>query len=216
MNLSCRVLAFAALLLGGCSSLLNVQRQPFTIYSPHYNGAAATAAGAHVDWQLIVETPLASDTLETARMLVMPTPGVLEVFPGARWSDPAPALLRGLVVQGFEDSGRIVGIGSGTSGLRGDYALAIELRDFQVEYRNGAPQAAIRFQARLLDYTSNRVLAAQAFAAQAPAAGTDAASAFVAFEAALDTVIPQLVDWTLQEGSRAHDRAPHRQQQPGQ
>ena len=114
-----------------------------------------------------------------------------------------PALLRGLIVQGFEESGRIVGVGSGASGLRGDYALAIELRDFQVDHGHGAPQATIRFQARLLDYTSNRVLAAQAFAAQAPVAGSDAASAFAGFQTALNEVIPQVVDWTLNEGSRA-------------
>lgn len=206
MKASPRGFLLLALALGGCSSLLDVQRQPFTIYAPSYRAAAATRDGPHVDWQLIVETPLASDTLETARMLVMPTPGVLEVFPGARWSDPTPALLRSLVVRGFEDSGRIVGVGGGASGLRGDYALAIDLRDFQIEYRGGAAAAAIRFQARLLDYTSNRVLASRAFEAQAPAAGASAANAFAAFEAALNQVIPQLVDWTLSEGERMHGR----------
>ncbi len=189
-----------SLLLAGCSSLLNVQRTPFTIYSPRYT-APATEQGARVDWQLAVETPLASDTLETSRMLVMPTPGTLEVFPNARWRDPAPALLRSLVVQGFESSGRIVGVGSSASGLRADFALAIGLHDFQLEMNGGSPRAAIRFQAQLMDYTSNRVLATRAFAAETPAAGADAASAFAAFESALNTVVPELVDWTLREGS---------------
>ena len=189
-------------LLAGCSSLLDVKRQPFTIYSPQLEPAAATRMAA-VDWQLVVETPLASDTLDTARMLVMPTPGVLEVFPGARWSDPAPALLRSLVVEGFEDSGRIAGVGSAASGMRADYALAIELRDLQLEIPRG-PSAVVRFQARLLDYTSNRVLAARGFEARQPAAGTDAAQAILAFQAALDQAVSEVVDWTLREGSRAH------------
>ena len=152
----------------------------------------------------MVETPLASDTLDTARMLVMPTPGVIEVFPAARWRDPAPALLRSLVVQGFEGSGRIVGVGSAASGLHADLALAMDLRDFQLEVGSGGPHAAVRFQARLLDYATNRVLATRAFAAQAPAAGSDAASAFAAFEVALDTVVPELVDGTLEQGTAAH------------
>ena len=193
-------------LLTGCSSLLSVQRTPFTIYSPRY--AATPGAGPRVDWQLMVETPLASDTLDTARMLVMPTAGVLEVFPAARWRDPAPALLRSIVVQGFESSGRILGVGSATSGLHADLALAIDLRDFQLETSGGTAHAAVRFQARLLDYTSNRVLAARAFAQEAPATGTDAASAFSAFESALNTVVPQLVDWTLQEGDAARGGHP--------
>ncbi len=207
-HLSTFSIALLTLVVGGCSSLLNVQRQPFTTYSPTYRAVDATPVGAHVDWQLIIETPLSSATLDTARMLVMPTPGVLEVFPAARWRDTTPALLRSLIVQGFENTGRIVGIGSAQSGLRADYALAIDLRDFQLEIHAGAAQAAVRFQANLLDYTSNRVLATQSFSAQTPAAGTDAANAFVAFETALDTVIPQLVEWTLHEGNAARTKAP--------
>lgn len=207
--------AVAALLLatlGGCASLLNVQRTPFTIYAPRYTATATP--GPKVDWQLVVETPLSSDTLDSARIQVMPSPGVLEVFPAARWRDPAPALLRGLVVQGFDQSGRIVGVGSAASGLRADVALALDLRDFQLEMRDGAAHAVVGFQASLLDYTSNRVLATKAFAADVPAAGADAASAFVAFQSALNTIIPQLVDWTLGEGSRhgtstAHATSPH-------
>ena len=164
MNALRRVcLLLLPVLLAGCSSLLSVQRAPFTTYSPVY--AAKASPGPHVDWQLMVETPLASDTLDTARMLVMPTPGVIEVFPAARWRDPAPALLRSLVVQGFEGSGRIVGVGSAASGLHADLALAMDLRDFQLEVGSGGPHAAVRFQARLLDYATNRVLATRAFAA---------------------------------------------------
>ena len=166
-RLSIACVALSTLLVASCSSLLNVQRQPFTTYSPSVGAAATTPVGARVDWQLIIETPLSSATLDTARMLVMPTPGVLEVFPGARWRDTTPALLRSLVVQGFENTGHIVGIGSTQSGLRADYALAIDLRDFQLEIHAGAGQAAVRFQASLLNYTSNRVLATQSFTAQA-------------------------------------------------
>jgi cholesterol transport system auxiliary component len=191
--------------IAACSSLLNVQRTPFTIYSPKLSAPAGTASAPRVEWQLAVETPLASDALDTARIVVMPSPGVIEVYPGARWSDSAPALLRNLIVQGFEDSHRIVGVGSAASGLRADYALAIEVRDFQLEM-NGGTHAAIRLQVRLLDYTSNRVLSAQAFEAEAPAATAEAAAAFGAFQDALDRIVPELVDWTLREGDTAHGK----------
>lgn len=203
-----RWLPLLLLPLAGCSSLLNVQRQPFTIYSPQLAAPATSNAGARVDWQLAIETPLASDALDTTRIVVMPSPGVIEVFPGARWRDTAPAMLRSLIVQGFEDSGRIVGVGSTASGLHADYALGIDLRDFQLQTVGGSPHAMIRFQARLLDYTSNRVLATQAFVADAPAAAADAASAFAAFEGALNKVIPDLVDWTLREGQAIRARPP--------
>jgi len=192
-----------ALPLAACSSLLNVQRTPFTIYSPKLAAPAQDATAARVDWQLAVETPLASDALDTVRIVVMPSPGVIEVYPGARWSDSAPALLRNLIVQGFEASHRITGVGSSASGLRADYALGIALHDFQLEMGGGA-HAVVRLQARLLDYTTNRVLAAQAFSVETPAQGSDAAAAFAAFEAALNQLVPQLVDWSLHEGEAAH------------
>lgn len=209
-----RLLLPATLLavLAGCSSLLNVQRQPFTIYSPTYTAPPSAPGAAPVDWQLAVETPLASDALSTGRIVVMPSPGVIEVYPGARWSDPAPVMLRRLVVQGFEQSGRIIGVGSSTSGLRADYALAIDLQSFQAEIHDGSPRAAIRFQARLLDYTTNRVLAARGFSAETPFVSADAdkhvdtAAAFAAFEATVNQVVSELVDWTLREGTAQQRR----------
>lgn len=204
------VAALALLAATACSSLLSVQRTPFTVYSPHYTAPAAPPAAARVDWQLAIETPSASDTLDTPRIAVAPSPGVLEVFPAARWRDPAPAMLRGLIVQAFDDSQRIIGVGSASSGLRADYALGIELHDFQLELAGGSAHAAVRFQARLLDYATSRVLATQNFSEEAPAAGNDAASAFAAFQTALDAVIPKLVDWTLHEGSAARTKTASR------
>lgn len=188
---------FAAALLAGCGSLLGVQRQPFTTYAPRYHAPEHATGGPRVDWQLVVETPQASDTLSTARIVVMPSPGVIEVYPGARWSDPAPTLLRSLVVQGFEQSGRIVGVGSSTSGLSADYALAIDLHAFQAEIRDDGAHAAIRFQARLLDYRTSRVLATRSFTADVPFPPKDSAAAFAAFENAVGQVVSEVVDWTL-------------------
>ncbi|MDR2012360.1 MAG: ABC-type transport auxiliary lipoprotein family protein [Rhodanobacter sp.] len=198
------LLLLPILLLAGCSSLFNVQRTPLTIYSPHLSAPQNASAAARVTWQLEVETPLASNALDTTRILVMPTPGVLEVFPNARWRDAAPVLLRDLIVQGFQDSQRILGVGSTASGLRADYALGIDLSDFQLEIAAGTAHAAIRFQASLLDYATNRVLATRAFAADVPATSTNAASAFAAFQTALGTIVPEVVDWTLREGETAH------------
>jgi len=207
MNIVLRAFAIASLAITGCSSLISGKHQPFTIYAPAYSGAQATRQGDKVDWQLLVETPQASDAFSTSRMLAMPTAGVIEVFPGARWRDPAPAMIRDILVQAFEASDRILGVGGDASGLRGDFALSLELRAFQVDYSGGAPLARVALQARLLDYTTNRVLAAQAFDANAPVAGRQAADAFSGIQAALDEVVPAIVDWTLKQGDLARGKS---------
>ncbi|MCK9537703.1 ABC-type transport auxiliary lipoprotein family protein [Dokdonella sp.] len=202
------IVALPVLAGGGCSSMLGGKPQAFTLYAPAYTAADATRAGPKVDWQLVVETPIASDALSTARLLAVPAPGVIEVFPDARWRDPAPAMLRDLIVQAFEESGRILGVGGSATNLRGDYALSLELRALQADFADSPPHALVSFRARLLDFTSNRVLAARSFQAVAPLQGRDSASAFAALQVALNEVLPQLVDWTLEQGAQARSQSP--------
>ena len=199
MTRTYRLLPLAiALLLGACASL--TRQEPFTVYAPRYTAPAATAESKTVSWQLAIDTPLSSDALDTTRMLVMPTPGVLETYKGARWSDTTPVLLRNLLLQAFQASGRITGVGAISSGLHADFALTVDLYDFETQYRDGSPRATIRLNARLTDYSENRIAAARTFEAEAPVAGAQPGEAAAAFEQALATLLPQIVDWTLEQG----------------
>src|SRR4029453_4617745 len=99
--------------------------------------------------QLAIDTPLASDALDTSHMLVMPTAGAIESYKGARWGDEMPMMLRGLLIQAFQDSGRITGVGAITSGLHADYSLTVDLYDFETQYRDGSPHAVIRLNVKL-------------------------------------------------------------------
>ncbi|HJT96721.1 MAG TPA: ABC-type transport auxiliary lipoprotein family protein [Rhodanobacteraceae bacterium] len=188
------------LLLGACASL--TKKEPFTTYSPRYT-ASPKADGTPVRWQLSVDTPLASDAIDTTRMLVMPMPGALEAYKGGRWADTAPLLLRSLLIQAFQDSNRIAAVGAVTSGLHGDFLLAIDLYDFETQYESGSPRATIRLNAKLVDQSLNRVTAAHTFDGSAPVAGAGAAEASAAFEQALGELLPQIVAWTLDSGETA-------------
>ncbi|WP_119153666.1 ABC-type transport auxiliary lipoprotein family protein [Caldimonas tepidiphila] len=181
--------------LGGCQAL---GRQPFAVLQPR--PVLPAISGAPVRWQLMVDTPSASDLLDSTHIAVMPVAGVVKVYPDARWPEPVPLLLRSLVVRGFENSGRIIGVGTPASGLSPDVALAMDLHDFQIENAGGAARAAVRLHARLLDPRSGRVLDAQPFVVEVPALGETAQAALPAFEHALSVLIPQLVVWTLREG----------------
>lgn len=195
----------SAVLLGACGTL-GLKQPPSTIYSPRLQLPATTPVGPPVDWQLAVNLPLSSQALDTPRILVMPTPGVLEIYPRARWSDPAPALLRNLLVEAFVRSGRILGVGPGPTGLDTNYALDSELRDFQIEYQGAQAHAHVSLNARLVSQHSNRVIAAKVFEADVAITGPGVGAAVEAMQQALDQVLPAIVDWTLAEGSAA--RAP--------
>lgn len=202
MNRLVRIAFSALAFLGGGCSLLASKSVPYATYSPQLIVPTESSNAAPVAWQLVVDMPTASDALDTTRIVVMAAPGVLQVFPAARWSDPAPRLLRNLMIQSIQQTGRIAGVGDSGSGLRADYALATDLHEFQIDYSNGTPQAVIRLNAKLLDYTVNRVVAAESFDARAPANGTDGASAASAVQAALNEVLPKISQWILQEAER--------------
>lgn len=198
--LSILIASGMSLLLGACAALSG-KHGSFAIYAPQLDMAAHARDNASVPWQLLVGTPQSSSTLDSARIAIMPSAGVLEVYADARWSDPAPTLLRNLVVRAFESDARVNGVSVVDAGLSGDYLLAINLHDFQIELADGTPRAVIRLSAKLYDRNSNRIVASQALSASAEAGSTDAASAASAFELAINELMPQLVEWTIAQGN---------------
>ena len=202
MNRSSRVFILGASLALSACAALSGKHASFVVYAPQLHMAPAENAPAtsKLKWQLLIDTPQASTALDTTRIAIMTSPGVLEVYPDARWRDPAPMLVRSLLVQAFDQDGRISGISAVDSGLNGDYSLAMDLRDFQIELVDGSARAAIRFTARLFDRRSNRIVASQSFSEEAPTAGSDVASAADAFTQALDQLMPKVVAWTIEQG----------------
>lgn len=112
-----------------------------------------------VDWQLVVGTPVASADLDTTRIALTRTPGVIEYFANGTWADNAPILLQGKLIESFEASKAIVSVGRDAVGLRPDYVLHSDLRDFQAEYTDGAPVAHLRLAAKLVRMPDRRIVA---------------------------------------------------------
>lgn len=196
-----RSLLPAALVLVTACSALGGKHTPFAVYAPQLELPAAAPAASSIGWQLLIDTPRTSATLDSAHIAVMPSAGVLEVYPAARWRDPAPVLLRSLIVLAFDNDGRIGGVSAADAGLSGDYTLATELRGFQMELSGADAQAAIRLTAKLFDHANNRIVASRSFDVATPAASSDVGDAVKAFELALGEVLPALVAWTIEQGN---------------
>jgi len=188
------------LLLCSCSGILS-RPEPPQVFTPTIRMPAGTNS-ATVNWQLQIGKPIASRALDNARIAVLPTPGEIQAYRGAAWSDAAPELLQTLIVRAFEDSGRIVGVGRQSSGLRSEFLLLLELRALQAEYRqpDAAPVAVVEFGAQLVQASSNRVLAARRFRTEQAADSTELRDVIGALELGLGQEIAALLDWTLQTG----------------
>ena len=198
-----KLLAPACLLmLAGCSVLAGGDRQSTTIYAPQVR-VQADPAWPQVNWQLAIAKPSAARLIDSPRINVRPTPGELEVYRGATWSQPATDILEDTLLRGFEDSGKIDAVARIATGIRSDYKLTTDLRRFESDYRGGElPAATIELNAKLIHSLDQRVVAARTFVVAEPATSAEISSVAAAFETALNKTSSELIGWTLLSGQR--------------
>jgi cholesterol transport system auxiliary component len=151
-----------------------------------------------VDWQLIVETPIAAAGLNTSRIALQRSPVTLEYYASANWTDVAPLMVQTLLIESFENSGKIVAVSRESTTLRADYLLKTELREFQAEYDgNGPPRARVRINAKLTRMADRAIIASNTVERMERAAGGDLPSIALAFDEALGGAMRRIVEWSL-------------------
>jgi cholesterol transport system auxiliary component len=188
-------LVLSAASLAGCGIVPDVNK-PLTLYTVKPKLAVADPP-ARVGWQLVVSEPAAERDIDTTRIALTRTSNVIEYFADGNWSDTAPKMVQAKMIEAFESTNAIVAVGRDASGLRADYILQSDLRDFQADYVNGAASAHVRLIAKLVQMPDRRITRTIAAEASAPAGGKDLAAIVVAFEQALGQVLSKIVTGIL-------------------
>jgi cholesterol transport system auxiliary component len=193
--------ALASLLLGACSIL--PQPESPTVYLLPTASPPPAAAPAPVAWSLRVDTPDAAHALDGARIVVVPQDNVVTTYRGARWTDRAPVLLRDRLLEAFRADGRVAALSSDSAELGADYELGGDLPAFQSQYEDGRPVVVVRYDARLVQGRSQRILAARRFEVREPVAGKEVPQVVAAFGRAGDALAAQVIPWTIREAAAA-------------
>ena len=202
MNPSLRLLALAATLSLAAACSILPQAAPVDMYRLPVNQARRNAEP--LDWSLRLNKPLASEALAGPRIAVVPEGDVISNYKGARWSDPVPLLVRNRLLDGFQRDGRVQRLSADDSNLQADYELVGELQAFQSEYRSGgAVEVVVRYDARLVQGRSQRILASKRFEVHQPLADRQVAAVVAGFGAASDRLAGQVIDWTVAQGTQA-------------
>ena len=181
----------AAALLAGCGIVPDVS-QPLTLYTlkPKLTPQNLPKVG----WQLVVADPPAERDIDTTRIALTRTATVIEYFAGGSWSDTAPNLVQAKLIEAFEATNAILAVGRDAAGLKPDYILQSDLRDFQAEYQNGAaPSAHVRLISKLVQMPDRRIVRTVAAEFSAPASGKELSAVVNAFEVALGQVLDKTV-----------------------
>lgn len=177
--------ATAVVFVAGCASA-----PPET-----FDLTAASLAPAHkLRAQIAIREPVASLDLDSQRILVRTGPETIAYLAGAQWSDRLPSLVQTRLVQTFQNAQLLRSVARAGSGPAADYSLELDIRAFELDVP--AAQANVDIAAKIVAATSGRVIAAQIFKTRVAASGTDGAQATRALNAALSTVMAEIVAFT--------------------
>lgn len=194
----------ALLLLGAtataCSGLLPGQGPPPALYRLTPKSTFRPDL-PHVEWQLVVETPVSNASLNTTRIALQQSPVEVEYYANAGWIDRAPAMIQTLLIESFENTDRIIAVGRENVGLRADLVLKVELREFETVYNNGdIPDALVTMIFKIVEIPRRAIVGFKRITAQVPAQGESLIDVVEAFDAALGKVMKRAVEWTLIAG----------------
>lgn len=181
------------LLLAGCNILPKVQ-EPTTLYTltpkTTYPPGLPT-----VNWQLVVELPTAAAGIDSARIALSHNPFTLEYYAKAAWTDNAPGMIQSLLVESFERTGKIIAVGPESAGLRPDFILKTDLREFQAIYTGDdpVPTVLVRMSAKLVIMPQRKIVLGITSEKKVKASGSKFEDVLNAFDDAVGHVFREIV-----------------------
>jgi cholesterol transport system auxiliary component len=188
--------AAAALLLSGCE-LIKAAEEPTDLYTVTPKNTFDQDLPT-VYWQLAVEVPAAAANLNTGRIAIAQSPTASDYYAKTAWTDRAPLMVQTRIVDSFENSHKIIAVAREAIGLRANYVLQPDLRNFEAMYfYGGTPIVQVRIVAKLVRMPDRQIIGVGTFARCVRAREDKVPKVVEAFNQALGSVVKRLVAWTL-------------------
>lgn len=195
------LLTFA--LVGGCAGLgtLKQAAKPNDLYLLTPKSTFSSAL-PRIQKQIVVEEPTATAAVNTDQIAIQPTPFQVQYLPRARWVDRAPLIVQTLLIESFENSGKVAAVGRSTVGLRADYVIAPDLREFQgivvADPENGDKiHIEVRMNIKVIDEYDDKIIASNSFQENVVAVSDQTSDLIKAFDLALGRAMRDAVEWSI-------------------
>ncbi len=150
----------------------------------------------HSRVQMLVAEPTALKSLDGQEIVIQPSAGVVQYLKGAQWSDRLPRVVQAKLIEAFQLSGRVGGVGMPGQGLAIDYQVIADIRSFAIRL-DGTPRADVEIYVRLLNDRNGVVRDGHLFSATAPVGGSGNAAFIAALDSAFNQVAADIVDWAV-------------------
>jgi len=180
-------LAAAANVLAGCALLEAPEQQDLYTVTPKSTFDPDLPS---VYWQLAVEAPAAAANLNTGRIALALTPTSSDYYAKAAWTDRAPLMVQTRIVDSFENTKKIVAVARESIGIRSNYVLQPDLRNFEALYYYGKPPIVrVRIIAKLVRMPDRQIIGVASFERCVRARADKVAKVVQAFDQALGSEI---------------------------
>jgi cholesterol transport system auxiliary component len=183
------ILPLTAALLAGCGT--TAKNDTFDLSAANVDGTGPSAKNK----QILIADPTALKALNSDQIVIRVSPSEIQYLARAQWSDTLPRMVQSKLVEAFENSGKLGGVGTPGQGLAIDYQVVSDIRSFEIDAASGN-QAVVEISVKLLNDRNGSVRAQQVFRATA-AAGGDNAGFVKGLDRAFTAVTDQIVGWTL-------------------
>jgi cholesterol transport system auxiliary component len=187
----------AAFMLSACSNIIGPpEASPLYVLDPANPKATI---GGPVPWQLSIVLPEASDSLDSDRIALLQPTGQLDFYANSNWQDRLPFLVQSALVEAFEASGRTPGVGRDSEGIKSDYLLVTDIREFEARYAvaDTPPVAQVRIEAKLISVRTRMIVQSTDAHSEVQATQNSVLSVVAAMNQALAGVQSQIVSWAL-------------------
>lgn len=187
--------ALAGLLLSGCAALPGFKPAPLDTYN--LTAPAGATAGRRLGrTQVLIGQPSALKSLDGQDIVIEPSPGTIEYLKGAQWSDRLPRVVQAGLLETFQRSGRLGGVGKAGEGLAIDYQVISDIRAFQISV--GKPDmASIEIYVKVLNDRTGVVRASRTFTVETPVEGTGNDAFVAALDKAFGVAASQIAEWSI-------------------
>jgi len=197
-----RFVLLAAMALSGCAPLLPGGTAPrLFVLSPR---TEFTSPLPSADWRLAIAQPYAPAEIDSARIALRRGPFAIDYFADAAWPDRAPTMMQSLLLESFEETGRLPSVTREQQGLTADILLLTELQRFDAAYdqASGNPTVVVRILAQLASLPGHTIFAETRTEHREPVPRNDIDAIVAGFDRAQGAAMADIVAWALKNGGK--------------
>jgi len=144
---------------------------------------------------LRVDTPFATEPLNSTRILAKPEPWEFRVYSGVRWRDTVPVILRDMLVGALRTSASFRNVSMDTGPGNTDLTLATEITAFHTTSQGNSTRVTIAIYGQLINNRSRMTLCSDRFIVSTPAADNSIDSIVQAFGSTGERLAEDVISW---------------------